>query len=131
MWQDEDLGFVFFKKPLQGYRLKASGSPVREGVPGQVQVGEVGAAASQQRPKQLAETERNQVVPCDWDVCDGACSTDGPGKHMALKSINQRIGPVLKANPVSADARTLVEQRSLCLQGETNGTASELCRFKM
>lgn len=43
-----------FLKPLRGQRVD---SPVREGVPGQVQVGEVGAAASQQGPKQLAETE--------------------------------------------------------------------------
>lgn len=109
---------------------------MREGVPGQVQVGEVGAAASQQRPKQLAETERNQVVLCDWDVFTvilaPRCPTDGPADRFnltALKSITQRIGPVLKANPVSTDAKMLVGQRSL--QGEKNGTAGELRRFKM
>lgn len=38
---------------------------MREGVPGQVQVGKVGAAASQQGPKQLAEAERREAVLCD------------------------------------------------------------------
>lgn len=51
--------FFFFKAP-GGTQTEGEGSPVREGVPGQVQVGEVGAAASQQGPKQLAETK--QVV---------------------------------------------------------------------
>lgn len=49
--------FFFFKAPT-GTQTEGEGSPVREGVPGQVQVGEVGAAASQQGPKQLAETEK-------------------------------------------------------------------------
>lgn len=39
--------------------------PVREGVLGQVQVGEVSTAAPQQGPKQLAERQRDKwVVLC-------------------------------------------------------------------
>lgn len=41
------------------------GSPVGEGVPGQVQVGQVGAAASQQSPEQLAEAERAEAGETD------------------------------------------------------------------
>lgn len=54
------LLLLLFFKAATGTQREGEGSPVREGVPGQVQVGEVGAAASQQGPKQLAETE--QVV---------------------------------------------------------------------
>lgn len=40
-------------KAPTGPRTEGDGSPVGEGVPGQVQVGEVGAAASQQGAEQL------------------------------------------------------------------------------
>lgn len=58
----------FFKAPT-GTQAEGEGSPVGEGVPGQVQVGEVGAAASQQGPKQLAETESRSC--CVIEVANG------------------------------------------------------------
>lgn len=61
--------------------------PVREGVLGQVQVGEVSTAAPQQGPKQLAERQRDKwVVLCSlrpmWLCCTTAilaleCCTNG------------------------------------------------------
>lgn len=50
--------------------------PVREGVLGQVQVGEVSAAASQQGPKQLAEKQRDKwVVLCSLQRMRLCCVT--------------------------------------------------------
>lgn len=57
------------KKPFQRFHTGSEHPPVREGVLGQVQVGEVSTAASQQRSKQLEGNRHTDRVMITTEHC--------------------------------------------------------------